>query len=123
MKLCFKDANTIQSMNHRGGNGCTTIHKYFSFDEDPKGITQDSEKQSVRFAALIELEPYASINEHDHPTDEEVYIVISGQGIYTENGQETPIGPQDILILPRGESHGIKNTQDVPLVFYAVIAQ
>ena len=37
----------------------------------------------LAMASRIELEPGASIGLHKHETDEEVYAIVSGNGVYT----------------------------------------
>ncbi len=74
-------------------------------------------------ASRIELEPGASIGEHIHIDDEEVYAVMSGTGIYCADGREIPAAPGDIFVTRKGMSHGLKNSGDTPLVFFAVVAK
>ncbi|MCD8164530.1 MAG: cupin domain-containing protein [Synergistaceae bacterium] len=44
----------------------------------------------LTFASRIELAPGASIGLHRHDDDEEVYAVISGEGVYIYDGDECP---------------------------------
>lgn len=70
------------------------------------------------------LEPGASIGVHQHVEDEELYVIISGEGEYIDNaGKHHPMKPGDISFCLKGESHGLVNTGSDLLVFGAVIAE
>ena len=58
------------------------------------------------------LEPGATIGEHTHEGDEEVYLVVEGHGTMVVDGDEYPIGPGDVSVCHSGHSHGIRNSQD-----------
>lgn len=58
------------------------------------------------------LEPGATIGEHTHEGNEEVYMVVEGHGIMIVDGEEHPIGPGDVSVCRSGHSHGIRNSQD-----------
>lgn len=65
-----------------------------------------------------------SIGVHPHIDNEDTYIVISGQGIFTDgNGKETVVGPKSVTIAGPGESHGLRNESDEDLVFIDLIAK
>lgn len=70
----------------------------------------------------IELDPGSSIGSHLHGENEEIYWILSGEGIYNEDGTEIPAGPGDMFLALQGSSHGLKNTGSGPLVMLAVIA-
>jgi mannose-6-phosphate isomerase-like protein (cupin superfamily) len=56
--------------------------------------------------------PGEGLEHHDHPTQEEVYYVVSGTGTvwYGEDKKVTKIGPGDALWIPRAVTHSVKNT-------------
>ncbi len=122
MKISIKNISPIFSEAHRGGTGLTTFYTCLS-PEYPKIGESVGPDDHITWVGLVEVAPGASIKEHVHDRDEEVYIVISGRGVYTEDGRETPVEEKDALILRRNHSHGMRNTGDVPLVFYAVVAR
>jgi mannose-6-phosphate isomerase-like protein (cupin superfamily) len=80
--------------------------------------------QGSRFQMVsqIEMDPGSSIGSHLHGENEEIYWILSGEGLYSEDGLEVPAGPGDVLIAQQGHSHGLKNTGAGPLVMIAVIA-
>lgn len=122
MKISIRNIDPIYSENHRGGTGMTTFYTCLSpaYPVIEKSVGPDDH---ITWVGLVEVAPGASIKEHVHDEDEEVYIVVSGRGVYTEDGEDTPIEEKDVLILRRGHSHGMRNTGDTPLVFYAVVAR
>jgi mannose-6-phosphate isomerase-like protein (cupin superfamily) len=70
------------------------------------------------------LSPGGSIGYHQHVDNEEAYIILSGQGVFTDNdGQEKQVGPGDMTLTLEGERHGLSNTGKEPLAFLAVIAK
>jgi mannose-6-phosphate isomerase-like protein (cupin superfamily) len=94
---------------------------------DGEGITSitylvncENEK-NVRLIAEVTLPPGASIGDHAHAEEAEYYLIISGSGMVNDNGIDTPINAGDSVITKDGTSHNIRNTGNVPLVFYAVI--
>ena len=74
--------------------------------------------------AEMTLKPGHSIGVHTHDANEEIYIILSGLGDYTdENGDIHRLHPGDMSLTRRGQSHGIKNPGTEPLTFMAVIAR
>lgn len=102
-----------------GGSGLGTGHFEFAFTRD-KALPN----QAIKEIAWLTLPPGASVGLHQHVTNEDAYIVISGKGSFVDTqGRETPVEQGDITIARKGESHGIKNTGSDPLVFCYIISQ
>lgn len=74
-------------------------------------------------ATRIELDSGASVGYHKHVDNEEVYFIMSGSGLYTEEGADFDAKPGDLFLCRRGNSHGIKNSGKDKLVFGAAIAK
>ena len=86
----------------------------------------DAAKDGENFtmAAEMTLAPGHSLGVHAHDDNEEIYVVLSGQGDYTdENGVVHHLSAGDTTLTRRGQSHGIANPGPEPLVFLAVIAR
>ena len=77
----------------------------------------------LRLASRIELAPGAAIGLHRHDCDEEVYAIVSGEGLYSYDSGECPARAGDIFTTKKGMSHALKNCGDGPLVFFAVVAE
>jgi len=113
MAILKQSNERVVRENMRGGIGKVAFY-YIPIPDDKGAITM---------ASRIELEPGASIGFHEHTDDEEVYAIISGKGLFSDGRTEIEVNPGDILLTRKGMSHSLKNTSDVPLVFFAVIAK
>ena len=71
--------------------------------------------------SLAKLLPGEQVGFHEHIGESESYYIISGKGVYNDNGAESEIGPGDVTFTPSGESHGIRNTGDEMLEFIALV--
>lgn len=81
------------------------------------------EKSVFRLVGQLTVPPGASLGLHTHNGEEEIYVVLSGKGIYTDaDGQEKEIGPGDVTFDFDGQTHGVRNEGTEPLVFIAVVA-
>ena len=98
--------------NMRGGVGTVRLEHWFK----PENF-----KAKVRLCTRMTIAPGASIGEHAHETDDEIYIVLSGHGRILENGEWQDIHPGDAILTNNGASHSVENTGDEPLVIAAVI--
>lgn len=100
-----------------GGEG--SLYGKFSFTRND--ATAD---QAIREIGWMTLPPGASIGMHKHENNEDAYIIISGEGLFTDSeGKETPVKSGDITLARKGQSHALKNTGKEPLIFLDVIAQ
>lgn len=70
----------------------------------------------ANFVIYTVLQPLSSIGYHTHGADEELYIVLEGQGIMQVNGQSRTVHAGDIILNKPGWSHGLRNeSTDHPL--------
>ncbi len=112
MSLIKQSDNGKKVLNIRGGAGEALIFASSLPEEGPLSL-----------ASRIELAPGASIGLHRHDTDEEVYAIASGLGIYSYDGGECEARAGDIFTTKRGMSHALRNTGSDPLIFFAVVAE
>lgn len=71
---------------------------------------------SLRFIDLAVLEPGTDIALHTHAADdEELYVVVSGRGVMTLDGEEFEVGPGHVVLNRPGGTHGLRNAGDEPL--------
>ncbi len=100
----------------QGGEGeVRGLHPFKPEDRPPK--------TSFKMVGEMSLAVGASIGFHTHANDEEVYIIVKGRGLYTDNDKKTyPVVPGDVTLTRQGEGHGLANAGDEPLIFTAVIA-
>ena len=60
-----------------------------------------------------------SIGEHTHAADEEeFYLILSGHGRMTCDGEEFNVGPGDLIRNRPGGTHGLTNTGTLPLQLF-----
>lgn len=62
-----------------------------------------------------------AIGVHPHENEFEIYYILTGEGLYNDNGTETKVSAGDFTICYSGEKHGIKNVSDADLTFIALI--
>ncbi len=76
----------------------------------------------VQFINYTIIPPGASFGPHEHGRDNEFYVVLSGSGVYSENGKETAVEAGDIIMNTPCGIHGIRNTgnEDMPLLVFEV---
>ena len=77
----------------------------------------------VSFINYTIIPPGASFGPHRHGDDNEFYVVLDGEGVYTQDGTDTPVAAGDIIMNPAGGTHGIRNTgdRDMPLLVFEVL--
>lgn len=75
----------------------------------------------VRTFSHVTLKAGEEVEFHIHQGEFESYYILSGSGVYNDNGKEVEALPGMITFTPSGEGHGIKNTGNVPLEFMALI--
>jgi quercetin dioxygenase-like cupin family protein len=73
----------------------------YSFFEKASGFKQVFRKRV--------LHPGAAIGYHPQKEDE-VYYILSGEGIMQMNGKEFPVKPGDAILTRPGSSHGLRQT-------------
>ena len=108
-----KEDQTIEFRCIRGGIGEVEMQKICNNDAELYG-------KGRLFNRMI-VAPGNSIGEHKHEGDNEIFYFISGTGEYNDNGTIVQVGPGDTTVCSDGETHGLKNTGDVPLEFIALI--
>lgn len=70
------------------------------------------------------VEPGQRISTHVHPTGQDTWTILSGQGLYFTalDGAARQIHAGDVAVAPVGAVHGAINTGDVPLLFISVVS-
>ena len=81
----------------------------------------DVSNEKVKLFSLVQLQPGEEVGYHMHVGESETYFILSGRGIYNDNGSKVEAVPGMVTLTPSGEGHGLKNTCDEPLVFIALI--
>ncbi|MDR1732087.1 MAG: cupin domain-containing protein [Synergistaceae bacterium] len=114
----FKKENHIVLDKQKAGGGVGVLYGKYAFTRDMPPM-----ENPVREIGWLTLKPGDSIGFHKHDVNEDVYIVISGTGTFkNDDGKEYEVGPGDITIARKGQSHGMTNTGKEDLVMISVIA-
>ena len=96
----------------RGGTGTVSVQHFFK----PGEMTS-----KTRLCARLSLPPGASIGTHRHEHEDEVYIILSGEGLLDDGHTKTPVRSGDAVLTGKGESHAIANTGEGVLEIIAVV--
>ena len=104
---------TIYEENPCGGKGTMKLEKLLSPAEmgDKCGLY-----------ARVTLPPGAVLGYHEHHGNKECYFMLSGEGVYDDNGEKRVIRAGDVTWTADGCGHGLSNEdgkEDV--VFMALI--
>jgi quercetin dioxygenase-like cupin family protein len=68
--------------------------------------------------------PGQSIRAHLHPSGQDSWTVLAGEGEYflDDQGATTRLRAGDLAVARAGEVHGVRNTGTVPLEFVSVVS-
>ena len=92
-----------------------------------RGGEKDTYMKKVEFGAsrtmIIRLEPGASIGEHTHEQDCEVFYYLSGHAKCLYDGKWEPVEPGTAHFCPKGHSHSLVNSGDEDLVLFAAVIE
>lgn len=92
--------------NMRGGNGTVTMTHFLEPDEA---------RQRGRLFAIATFPPGASIGEHGHDGEFEIYQVLKGTATVTDDGVTATLQAGDCMVCYDGHRHSIANDTDSPL--------
>ncbi len=115
----FPKETLLKIDKKEAGGGTGTLYGAYAFTRD-KALKD----QAIKEISWLTLQPGDSIGYHKHITNEDTYIIVSGQGMFKDkDGKDYPVKAGDITIVRKGESHGMVNTGKEPLIFVDVIAE
>ncbi len=81
----------------------------------------EGKNERLKMFSLAELKPGEEVEFHIHEGESESYYIISGRGLYDDNGEKTEVLPGTVTFTPSGSGHGIKNIGYENLTFIALI--
>lgn len=84
-------------------------------------ITPMQRGEACRMFNRVTLKPGCEIGHHEHHGEAEAYYIISGTGMYEEDGQAIPVEPGDVTYCDDGHGHGLKNNGTEELAIIALI--
>jgi mannose-6-phosphate isomerase-like protein (cupin superfamily) len=71
---------------------------------------KDELSSNLRFLTYMEIPAGSSIGYHKHGENEEVYIILEGNGIITVDNQEKEVVKGDMIVNKPHQSHGLSNS-------------
>ena len=114
MIIKANDLPVEQRERMRGGEGTVELAYAATPDMLPPGL---------RLHARITLPPGASIGEHTHERETELFYVLRGEGEMLEGGEWKTLSPGDAASTGGGASHALRNTGAAPFVVMATIVK
>ena len=96
----FITCKKITDDNSHGGEGTIEIQKVFR-REDFKGAWD--------FALRVCMPPNSSMGLHEHGEDEEMYIILNGEGLMTIEGETQRVSKGDMILNKPHGTHGLLN--------------
>jgi mannose-6-phosphate isomerase-like protein (cupin superfamily) len=81
----------------------------------------DASDPRIRLFSLVQVKPGEEVQYHMHIGESEHYFILSGQGIYNDNGNKVEVTAGMVTLTPSGQGHSIRNTGDEMLTFIALI--
>lgn len=64
--------------------------------------------------------PMAYVDRHSHKVQEQIYHVLSGEGLFDFDDSSQVVRAHDVMFIPPGVEHAISNTGLEPLVFLVI---
>ena len=75
----------------------------------------------VGLFAKVTIPPRDVLEFHEHHGETETYYILSGEGIYDDDGREVLAKAGDVFFCEEGHGHGIRCSGEEDLVFMALI--
>lgn len=76
---------------------------------------EDDFQAPIRFLNYTIVPPGGSLGLHKHGDDNELYILLEGKGVYTEDGTEQEVETGDVMLNAPYAEHAIRNTGTEPM--------
>lgn len=86
--------------NLRGGEGSVTL-KHLLEKEESCG--------KMNLCAILRIEPGASVGLHPHDPDAELYYLLKGKLLVTDNEEEYEMKKGDMMYTCNGGTHSVRN--------------
>lgn len=96
-----------------GGDGKVTLEHFW---------TKDEMDANNRLCAKLIVEPGCSSGFHVHNDEEEIFIILKGQGEVDDNGEKSIVNVGDTILTKGGSGHAIRCVGDETLELLAIIS-
>jgi len=93
------------------------------FDADMGGVASKIGARLLGYNITSVPPGKSAFPKHNHHVNEEMFLILEGQGLLAVGDKTYPVKPNDIIACPPGgpeTAHQLTNTGEVPLRFLAV---
>ena len=108
-----KDDMELQRVCNTGNVKGEIVKRHFLYPDETYGKTT--------MCATIELPHGSMIAEHHHTDDAELYYLLDGEAVVTDNNETHILHPGDIVFTGGGNRHSISNQSGSTIHFIAII--
>ncbi len=105
------EKSDLEEVRAHGGRG-TILFKRILDGRDLEG--------AWHFVDYAVLPPGAGIGRHTHGEDEELYLVLEGEGEMELDGETFPVRKGSVILNRRGGTHALRNVSSAPLEIFVV---
>ena len=102
IKNYFTAEKQFQDCSH-GGTGAVDLYEIWGNSDFKSGID---------FIDRVVVPPGSTIGFHKHGENEEMYIVLEGEGLMKIEGDEVTVKKGDMILNAAGGSHGLVNNSN-----------
>ena len=107
-----KEREIVKAEHANGGKG-------YILKEALLGTEQLGEH--CRMFTKVTIPAGCELGYHEHHGETETYYILSGNGMYNDNGKEVAAEAGDVFFCKDGDGHGLVNTGEYDLSFVALI--
>lgn len=114
--------NSLKLISEGNGFGIASVENFQNFAG--KAFVKDilgTTGMEISFGTLGEGEAVPFL--HKHKQNEEVYIILRGEGIFSLDGNDYPVKAGDVIRVEPEVSRGNKNTGSEPLTYVCIQAK
>jgi len=108
------EANVKDFERCHDGEGTLRCHEYLGDYHLEHGFA---------FLHDLEVPPGATIGEHTHERDEEMYVILEGRGRMRIDGVEHQVAGGDLMLTRVGGSHSLVNDGEEPMRVLVICAR
>lgn len=114
--------NSLKLISEGNGFGIASVENFQNFAG--KAFVKDilgTTGMEISFGTLGEGEAVPFL--HKHKQNEEVYIILRGEGIFSLDGNDYPVKAGDVIRIEPEVSRGNRNTGSEPLTYVCIQAK
>ncbi len=98
--------------NIRGGVGAVTLHHL---------IEKEESCDKLLLSAVLHIEPGQSVGLHPHGPDAELYYLLKGKLIVTDDGEEYQMKKGGVMFTCNGGTHSVRNDSHKTAKLLAIV--